>query len=203
MGVGAARPRPRRGPYALRNPPHRVHDRLDRGPGPCLERIGRRVIRRSEFGPLLSALMRQRRAIDHPEVEIVVGTAYETPAEVFDSVRERQGIAASATETDLYAALEREILAQHGGAVVTPVLYAHRAWATDLENMHGIDERVYITGLDEGSRHGRADTPGGGEGIGLSRRAHPRGRRRPAGWPVAPADRPSAGRMSTTGCRRS
>ena len=78
---------------------------------------------------------------------------------------------ASATETDLYAALEREILAQHGGAVVTPALYEaatdagpwrergipvyglrpYRASATDLENMHGIDERVSITGLNEGT----------------------------------------------------
>ena len=177
-----------------------------------IERIGRRVIRRSDFGPLLSALMRTtftntiveggfrsnvipggaeatvnmrllpgvtgeqavgelRRTIDDPEVEIVVGSEDETPAEVFASVRERQGFATSSTETDLYAALEREVLAQHGGAVVTPALYEaatdaepwrergipvyglrpYRASATDLENMHGVDERVSITGLNEGT----------------------------------------------------
>ena len=177
-----------------------------------IERIGRRVIRRSEFGPLLSSLMRTtftntiveggfrsnvipggaeatvnmrllpgvtgeqavrelRRTIDDPEVEIVVGTDDESAAEVFESVRERQRIAASSTKTDLYAALAREISASTRGAVVTPALYEaatdagpwrergipvyglrpYRASATDLENMHGVDERVSIAGLNEGA----------------------------------------------------
>ena len=178
----------------------------------AIERLGRRVIRRSDFGPLLSSLMRTtftntivdggfrsnvipggaeatvnmrllpgvtgeqavrelRRAIDDPEVEVVVGTDDESADEVFKSVRERQRVAASSTKTDLYAALAREIRAQHRGAVVTPALYEaatdagpwrergipvyglrpYRASATDLLNMHGVDERVSITGLNEGT----------------------------------------------------
>ena len=173
----------------------------------------RRVIRRSEFGPLLSALMRTtftntiverrvplerdpgrrrgdrqhapaarasrasrpygelRRIIDDPAVRSSSAATTSRPAEVFESVRERQGSPPPRLETDLYAALEREILAQHGGAVVTPALYEaatdagpwrergipvyglrpYRASATDLENMHGVDERVSITGLNEGA----------------------------------------------------
>ena len=176
-----------------------------------IERLGRRVIRRSDFGPLLSSLMRTtftntiveggfrsnvipggaeatvnmrllpgvtgeeavrelRRTIDDAKVSVVVGTDSESAAEVYESVRERQRIAASSTKTDLYAALARELKAQHAGAVVTPALYEaatdagpwrergipvyglrpYRASATDLENMHGVDERVSITGLNEG-----------------------------------------------------
>ena len=90
---------------------------------------------------------------------------------MFKSVRERQRVAASSTRTDLYAALARAIRAQHRGAVVTPALYEaatdagpwrergipvyglrpYRASATDLLNMHGVDERVSITGLNEGT----------------------------------------------------
>src|SRR3954454_3861771 len=177
-----------------------------------IARIGRQVIRRSDYGPLLGALMHTRftntivdggirsnvipgaasatvnmrllpgvsgeqavrelrRAIDDPQVKVVVGGDDETPAEVFQSVRERQQIAASSTSTDLYAALAREIRAQHRGAVVTPALYEaatdagpwrerdipvygirpYRASATDLRNMHGVDERVSLTGLNEGT----------------------------------------------------
>jgi acetylornithine deacetylase/succinyl-diaminopimelate desuccinylase-like protein len=180
--------------------------------GRTIERLGRRVGRRSRFGPLLSSLMRTtftntiveggfrsnvipggaeatvnmrllpgvsgeqavrelRRAIDDPRVKIVVGSADESAAGVFRSVRERQRVAASSTKTDLYAALAREIKAQHRGAVVTPALYEaatdagpwrergipvygirpYRASATDFERMHGIDERVSITGLNEGT----------------------------------------------------
>ena len=174
-------------------------------------RLGRRVARRSAFGPLLDALIRTtyantiveggfrsnvipggaeatvnmrllpgvtgeravrelRRAIGDPRVDVVVGSDSESAEEVYASVRERQRVAASSTRTDLYAALAREIRAQHAGAVVTPALYEaatdagpwrergipvyglrpYRASATDLENMHGIDERVSITGLNEG-----------------------------------------------------
>ncbi len=177
-----------------------------------IQRIGRRVIRRSDFGPLLSALMRTtftntiveggfrsnvipggaeatvnmrllpgvsgeravrelRRTIDDPKVEIVVGGDDESPAQVFAGVRERQRVPASSTKTDLYAALAREIRAQHPGTVVTRALYEaatdagpwrergipvygirpYAASATDLENMHGIDERVSISELSEGT----------------------------------------------------
>jgi acetylornithine deacetylase/succinyl-diaminopimelate desuccinylase-like protein len=177
-----------------------------------IERIGRRVVRRSDFGPLLSALMQTkftntiveggirsnvipgsaeatvnmrllpgvtgeqavrelRRTIDDPRVEIVVGGDGESPQDVFDSVRERQRVAASSTDSDLYRALSREIRAQHAGAVVTPALYEaatdagpwrergipvygirpYAASATDLENMHGVDERVSISALNDGT----------------------------------------------------
>ncbi len=177
-----------------------------------IERIGRRVVRRSDYGPLLSALMRTtitntiveggfrsnvipgaaeatvnmrllpgvsgeqavralRRVIADPEVEIVVGSDDETPAEVFESIRERQAIPASSPKTDLYAALAREIKAQYPGTVVTPALYEaatdagpwrergipvyglrpYPASASDLERMHGVDERVLISGLNEGT----------------------------------------------------
>ena len=177
-----------------------------------IERVGRRVVRRSEFGPLLSSLMRTtvtntiveggfrsnvipgaaeatvnmrllpgvsgeqavrglRRVIADPAVEIVVGSDDETPAEAYASVRERQRIAASSTRTDLYAALAREIEAQYPGAVVTRALYEaatdagpwrergipvyglrpYPASASDLERMHGVDERVSIRGLNEGT----------------------------------------------------
>ena len=116
------------------------------------------------------AVRELRRAIGDPRVDVVVGTDSESAEEVYASVRERQRVAASSTRTDLYAALAREIRAQHAGAVVTPALYEaatdagpwrergipvyglrpYRASATDLENMHGIDERVSITGLNEG-----------------------------------------------------
>ena len=176
-----------------------------------IERLARRVIRRSAYGPLLSALLRTtftntivnggirsnvipgvaeatvnmrllpgvsgeqavrelRGIIDDRRVRIIVGGDDESPAEVFKSIRARQRVAASSTRTDLYAALAREIRAQHRGAVVTPALYEaatdagpwrergipvyglrpYRASATDLENMHGVDERVSITGLNQG-----------------------------------------------------
>jgi acetylornithine deacetylase/succinyl-diaminopimelate desuccinylase-like protein len=176
-----------------------------------IEGLARQVIRRSPYGPLVSALLRTtftntivnggirsnvipgvaegtvnmrllpgvsgeqavrelRRTIDDRRVRIVVGNDDESPAEVFKSIRERQRVAASSTRTDLYAALAREIRAQHKGAVVTPALYEaatdagpwrergipvygirpYRASATDLENMHGVDERVSVTGLNQG-----------------------------------------------------
>ena len=177
-----------------------------------IQRISRRVIRRSDFGSLLSALLRTtftntiveggfrsnvipggaeatvnmrllpgvtgeqavrelRRTIRDRRVEIVVGSDDESPAEVFRGIRERQAIKASATNSDLYAALRRELRAQHPGTVVTPALYEaatdagpwrergipvyglrpYPASATDLQNMHGIDERVSISGLNEGT----------------------------------------------------
>jgi acetylornithine deacetylase/succinyl-diaminopimelate desuccinylase-like protein len=117
------------------------------------------------------AVRELRRTIDDPKVKIAVGTGDESSADVYRSVRERQRIAASSTKTDLYAALAREIRRQHRGAVVTPALYEaatdagpwrergipvygirpYRAAATDLQNMHGIDERVSVTGLNDGT----------------------------------------------------
>ena len=177
-----------------------------------IERLGRRVMRRTEFAPLVSSLLRTtftntivdggirsnvipgsaeatvnmrllpgvsgeeavrelRRTIADPQVRIVVGTDDASAAEVYRGVRERQRIAASSTRTPLYAALARQIRAQHPRAVVTPALYEaatdagpwrergipvygirpYRASATDLENMHGVNERVSITGLNQGT----------------------------------------------------
>jgi acetylornithine deacetylase/succinyl-diaminopimelate desuccinylase-like protein len=177
-----------------------------------IERIGRRVIRRSDFGPLLSAVMRTtftntivdggirsnvipgaaeatvnmrllpgvtgeqavrelRRIVDDRRVKIVVGSDDQTPAEAFKSVRERQRIAASSTNTDLYRALKHEVAAQYPGTVVTPALYEaatdaepwrqrgipvyglrpYPASADVLTDMHGIDERVSIKALNQGT----------------------------------------------------
>jgi acetylornithine deacetylase/succinyl-diaminopimelate desuccinylase-like protein len=177
-----------------------------------IERIGRRVVRRSAYGSLLNALIHTtftntivdggirsnvipggaeatvnmrllpgvsgeqavrelRRAIDDPKVKIVVGSDDESAAEVFRGVRERQRMAASSTDSELYSALAREVRRQYRGAVVTPALYEaatdagpwrqrgipvygirpYRVSATDLENMHGIDERVSVTGLNQGT----------------------------------------------------
>ena len=177
-----------------------------------IERIGRRVVRRSPYGPLLSALMRTtftntiveggfrsnvipggaeatvnmrllpgvtgeravrelRRTIGDREVKIEVGSEDESAAEVYAGIRKRQRVAASATNTDLYAALTREIKRQYPGTVVTPALYEaatdagpwrergipvygirpYPASSQDLERMHGIDERVSIRGLNQGT----------------------------------------------------
>ena len=116
------------------------------------------------------AVRELRRTIDDPRVEIEVGSDDETAAEVYESVRERQRIAASSTGTDLFAALAREVKRQYPGTVVTPALYEaatdagpwrergipvygirpYPAPSEDLERMHGIDERVSVSGLNEG-----------------------------------------------------
>ena len=177
-----------------------------------IAKISRRVIRRSEFGPLLSSLMRTtftstiveggirsnvipgiaeatvnmrllpggtgeqavrelRRVIDDRRVKIIVGSDDQTPAEAYQSIRERQRIAASSIDSDLYRALAREIKAQYPGTVVTRALYEagtdaepwrqrgipvyglrpYPASAAVLEDMHGIDERVSIPGLNQGT----------------------------------------------------
>jgi acetylornithine deacetylase/succinyl-diaminopimelate desuccinylase-like protein len=112
-----------------------------------------------------------RCVIGDPRVRVIVGTDTESAAEVLDSVRERQRIRASSIDTELYRALAREIRTRYRGAVVTPALYEaatdagpwrernipvygirpYRASASDLERMHGIDERVSIRGLNEGT----------------------------------------------------
>jgi acetylornithine deacetylase/succinyl-diaminopimelate desuccinylase-like protein len=177
-----------------------------------IERIGRRVARRSPYGPLVSSLLRTtftntiveggfrsnvipggaeatvnmrllpgvtgeravrelRRTIADRRVKIEVGTDDESAAEVYASVRKRQRIAASSTGTGLYTALARELKRQYRGVVVTRALYEaatdagpwrergipvyglrpYPASGSDLERMHGIDERVSITGLNRGA----------------------------------------------------
>jgi acetylornithine deacetylase/succinyl-diaminopimelate desuccinylase-like protein len=83
----------------------------------------------------------------------------------------RQRIPASSPDSRLYRVLAREIKAEYPGTVVTPALYEaatdagpwrergipvyglrpYPASATDLRNMHGIDERVSIAGLNQGT----------------------------------------------------
>ena len=177
-----------------------------------IELIGRRVVRRSAYGPLVDALLRTpftttiveggfrsnvipgaaeatvnmrllpgvtgeeavrelRQVIDDPQVKVIVATDTDSAADVFRTVREHQRIADSDTDTDLYRALAREIRTTYPGAVVTPALYEaatdagpwrernipvygirpYPASASDLERMHGIDERVSIRGLNEGT----------------------------------------------------
>ena len=177
-----------------------------------IARLSRRVIRRSAFGPLLSALMRTtftstiveggirsnvipgiaeatvnmrllpgvtgeqavrelRRTFHDRRVKIIVGSDDQTPAEAYKSIRERQRIAASSTDTDLYRSLAREVKAQYPGTVVTRALYEagtdaepwrehgipvyglrpYAASAAVLEDMHGVDERVSITELNKGT----------------------------------------------------
>jgi acetylornithine deacetylase/succinyl-diaminopimelate desuccinylase-like protein len=178
----------------------------------AIARIGRRVIARSDYGPLIGALLRTRftstivdggfrsnvipgaaeatvnmrllpgvtgeqavrelrRTIADPKVKIIVGSDDESPAEVYRSVREKQRIAPSSTKSDLYTALAREIRRQYPGTVVTPALYEaatdagpwrehgipvygirpYPASPSELENMHGIDESVSISGLNQGT----------------------------------------------------
>ena len=117
------------------------------------------------------AVRELRRVIDDRRVKVVVGSDDQTPAEAYKSIRERQRIAASSTNSDLYRALAREIKAQYPGTVVTRALYEagtdaepwrqrgipvyglrpYPASAAVLEDMHGIDERVSISGLNEGT----------------------------------------------------
>ena len=118
-----------------------------------------------------SAVSELRRAIHDRRVQVIVKTEDDSAAEIYASIRERQRIAASSTKTELYSALEQEIKRQYPGTVVTPALYEaatdagpwrergipvygirpYRASAEDLRNMHGVDERVSVAGLNEGA----------------------------------------------------
>jgi acetylornithine deacetylase/succinyl-diaminopimelate desuccinylase-like protein len=80
-------------------------------------------------------------------------------------------LARASTRTDLYAAVAREVKRQYPGTVVTPALYEaatdagpwrergipvyglrpYLASSNDLVRMHGIDERVSIRTLDQGT----------------------------------------------------
>jgi acetylornithine deacetylase/succinyl-diaminopimelate desuccinylase-like protein len=117
------------------------------------------------------AVRELRRTIADPAVKVEVGTDDESAAEVYAGVRKRQRIAASSTKTALYGALARELKREYPGTVVTGALYEaatdagpwrergipvyglrpYPASASDLERMHGIDERVSIRGLNQGT----------------------------------------------------
>ena len=117
------------------------------------------------------AVRELRRAIGDRRVEIVVGSEDESAAEVYAGIIENQRIRASSTDSDLYRSLTREIRAEYPGTVVTPALYEaatdagpwrerripvygirpYPASAEDLQNMHGVDERVSVRGLNEGT----------------------------------------------------
>jgi acetylornithine deacetylase/succinyl-diaminopimelate desuccinylase-like protein len=117
------------------------------------------------------AVRELRRAIADRQVKIRVETDDQSAAQVYAGIRERQRIRASSTDSDLYRSLAAEIRAQYPGTVVTPALYEaatdagpwrergipvyglrpYPATATDLQNMHGIDERVSVQGLNDGT----------------------------------------------------
>jgi len=112
-----------------------------------------------------------RRAIHNRRVKIHVGTDDQSASEVYASIIKRQQIRSSSTDSDLYRALSRELHAQYPGIVVTRALYEaatdagpwrergipvygirpYPASPTDLQNMHGIDERVSVAGLEQGT----------------------------------------------------
>jgi acetylornithine deacetylase/succinyl-diaminopimelate desuccinylase-like protein len=117
------------------------------------------------------AVRELRRAIGDRRVKIHVATDDQTAAQVYAGIRSRQRVPASSTDSDLYRALRREIRAQYPGTVVTPALYEaatdagpwrergipvygirpYVASAADLQNMHGVDERVSVTALNQGT----------------------------------------------------
>ena len=117
------------------------------------------------------AVRELRNTIHDRRVKIIVGSDDQTPAEAYQSIRERQRIAASSIDTDLYRSLAREIKAEYPGTVVTRALYEagtdaepwrehgipvyglrpYPASAAVLEDMHGIDERVSMSGLNQGT----------------------------------------------------
>jgi acetylornithine deacetylase/succinyl-diaminopimelate desuccinylase-like protein len=117
------------------------------------------------------AVRQLRRAIADPRVRVEVGTDDQSAAEVYASVRERQRIRPSSTDSDLYRKLAAAIRKQYSGTVVSRALYEaatdagpwrergipvygirpYPASSQDLRNMHGIDERVSVRGLDEGT----------------------------------------------------
>ena len=117
------------------------------------------------------AVRELRRTIHDRRVKIIVGSDDQTPAEAYQGIRERQRIAASSIDTDLYRSLAREIKAEYPGTVVTRALYEagtdaepwrehgipvyglrpYPASAAVLEDMHGIDERVSMSGLNQGT----------------------------------------------------
>ena len=69
------------------------------------------------------AVRELRRAVHDRRVKIVVGSDDQTPAEAYQSIRERQRIAASSIDSDLDRVLAREIKADYPGTVVTRALY--------------------------------------------------------------------------------
>jgi acetylornithine deacetylase/succinyl-diaminopimelate desuccinylase-like protein len=116
------------------------------------------------------AVRELRRAIHDRKVKIVVGSDDESPSDVYAGIRKEWRVAASSIDTDLYRSLAKEIKAQYPGTVVTNALYEaatdagpwrergipvygirpYPASATDLQNMHGVDERVSVAGLNQG-----------------------------------------------------
>ena len=107
------------------------------------------------------AVRELRRVIADPAVEIVVGSDDESAAEVYASVRERQRIAASSTNTDLYAALAREI---------------KRAVPAARSSRRALYEAATDAGPVAGARHPRLRPPAL-PGLGERPRAHARHRR--------------------------
>ena len=138
-------------------------------PGTAEATVNMRMLPGQKPRPLIREL---RRVVADPKVEItpiVSGDA--TVAETLDAFDQRAAQAPTPTDTDLYRTLRREGRRQWPKVVVTPALFEAGTDATpwrrrgipvygvypypishgDLLAMHGNDERVSITGLEQGT----------------------------------------------------
>jgi acetylornithine deacetylase/succinyl-diaminopimelate desuccinylase-like protein len=138
-------------------------------PGTAEATVNMRMLPGQEPRPLIREL---KRVVADPKVEITpIVTGDATVEETLDSFDERAAQAPSSTDTDLYRSLVREGRRQWRGVEVTEALFEAGTDATpwrkrgipvygvypypishaDLMAMHGNDERVPITGLQQGT----------------------------------------------------
>jgi acetylornithine deacetylase/succinyl-diaminopimelate desuccinylase-like protein len=138
-------------------------------PGTAEATVNMRMLPGQEPRPLIREL---KRVVADPKVEITpIVTGDATVEETLDSFDERAAQAPSSTDTDLYRSLVREGWRQWRGVEVTEALFEAGTDATpwrkrgipvygvypypishaDLMAMHGNDERVPITGLQQGT----------------------------------------------------
>jgi len=138
-------------------------------PGTAEATVNMRMLPGQKPRPLIREL---RRVVADPKVQItpiVSGDA--TVAETLDAFDKRAAQAPTPTDTELYRTLRREGRRQWPKVVVTPALFEAGTDATpwrrrgipvygvypypishgDLLAMHGNDERVSITGLEQGT----------------------------------------------------
>jgi len=138
-------------------------------PGTAEATVNMRMLPGQKPRPLIREL---RRVVADPQVQItpiVSGDA--TVAETLDAFDKRAAQAPTPTDTELYRTLRREGRRQWPKVVVTPALFEAGTDATpwrrrgipvygvypypishgDLLAMHGNDERVSITGLEQGT----------------------------------------------------
>jgi len=138
-------------------------------PGTAEATVNMRMLPGQEPRPLIREL---RRVVADPRVEITpVVTGDATVEETLDSFDERAARPPSRIDTDLYRTLVREGERQWPGVEVSPALFEAGTDATpwrargipvygiypypiglaDLQAMHGNDERVPITALEQGT----------------------------------------------------